>query len=172
MRQKHGQKVFHHGMRGMMKKSIRSYYMAGGNGVVMRIMPHVIKNEEDIEYIMKQVLLNGMYTHGHPRLLVGAMLYAYSLAYIFSLETTLEYGELIEELINKKEIWGSLPKVNNIEAWKEEAQRYLSIEYDILWEDCVNETVEYLKIAREGIVQGVLDIGNGILEKLCCFDKR
>ncbi len=100
------------------------------------------------------------------------MLYAYSLAYIFSLETTLEYGELIEELINKKEIWGSLPKVNNIEAWKEEAQRYLSIEYDILWEDCVNETVEYLKIAREGIVQGVLDIGNGILEKLCCFDKR
>ena len=75
--------------------------MAGGNGVVMRIMPHVIKNEEDIEYIMKQVLLNGMYTHGHPRALVGAMLYAYSLAYIFSLETTLEYGELIEELINK-----------------------------------------------------------------------
>ena len=58
--------------------------MAGGNGVVMRIMPHVIKNEEDIEYIMKQVLLNGMYTHGHPRALVGAMLYAYSLAYIFS----------------------------------------------------------------------------------------
>ena len=77
------------------EKLIRSYYMAGGNGVVMRIMPHVIKNEEDIEYIMKQVLLNGMYTHGHPRALVGAMLYAYSLAYIFSLETTLEYGELI-----------------------------------------------------------------------------
>ncbi len=40
------------------EKLIRSYYMAGGNGVVMRIMPHVIKNEEDIEYIMKQVLLN------------------------------------------------------------------------------------------------------------------
>lgn len=52
------------------------------------------------------------------------------------------------------------------------ASRYLSIDYDILWKDCVNETVEYLKIAREGIVQGVLDIGNGILEKLCCFDKK
>ena len=115
------------------EKLIRSYYMAGGNGVAMRIMPHVIKNEEDIEYIMKQVLLNGMYTHGHPRALVGAMLYAYSLAYIFSLETTLEYGELIEELINKKDAWGSLPKVNNIESWKEEAQRYLNIDYDILW---------------------------------------
>ena len=154
------------------EKLIRSYYMAGGNGVAMRIMPHVIKNEEDIEYIMKQVLLNGMYTHGHPRALVGAMLYAYSLAYIFSLETTLEYGELIEELINKKDAWGSLPKVNNIESWKEEAQRYLNIDYDILWKDCVNETVEYLKIAREGIVQGVLDIGNGVLERLCCFDKK
>ena len=31
------------------EKLIRSYYMAGGNGVVMRIMPHVIKNEEDID---------------------------------------------------------------------------------------------------------------------------
>ena len=87
---------------------------------------------------------------GIPRALVGAMLYAYSLAYIFSLETTLEYGELIEELINKKEVWGNLPNVNNIEAWKEEAQRYLSIDYDILWKDCVNETVEYTQNCKRG----------------------
>ena len=49
----------------------------------MRIMPHVIKNEEDIEYTQAGICFNGMYTHGHPWPLVGAMLYAYSLAYIF-----------------------------------------------------------------------------------------
>lgn len=55
---------------------IKDYFMAGGNGVAMRIIPHIFKNEENIEKIMAQVVLNGMYTHGHPRALIGAMLYA------------------------------------------------------------------------------------------------
>ncbi len=154
------------------EKLIYSYYMAGGNGVAMRIMPHIIKNEENIEFIMKQVLLNGMYTHGHPRALVGAMLYAYSLAYLFSLDTTLEYGVLIDKLIREKEFWGRIPEVNNLEPWEKEAQKYLNERYEDLWEDCVGETIEYLKIAREGMEQGILDIGNGTLERLGCFDKK
>ena len=49
---------------------IKDYFMAGGNGVAMRIIPHIFKNEENIEKIMAQVVLNGMYTHGHPRALI------------------------------------------------------------------------------------------------------
>lgn len=153
-------------------KEIYSYYMAGGNGVAMRIMPHVFMNEVDAEYIMRQVVLNGMYTHGHPRALIGAMLYAYSLCYIFSLQDTLRYGELIDELISKREVWGKIPEVNNVQSWKVEAQKYLKIDYDILWEECLNETIEYLYIAKEGSNQGVLDIGNEVLERLGCFNRK
>lgn len=154
------------------KKTIIDYYMAGGNGAAMRIMPHVFGNENDVNLIMRQVLLNGMYTHGHPRALIGALLYAYSLLYIFTLEETLQYGELIKELINRREIWGKIPEVNNIDSWKKNAEDLVNINYDKLWNDCVEETVQYLEIAKLGIQQEILDIGNNTLKELGCFDKK
>lgn len=153
-------------------KAIKSYFMAGGNGVVMRIMPHVFCNEKDTDIIMKQVLLNGMYTHGHPRALVGALLYAYSLKYLFSLNETLRYGELIQYLIKEKEVWGTLPLVHNLEPWKNCSFQCADIVYDNLWKETVEETVNSLEIAKTGMDQGILDIGNDTLIKLGCFDKK
>lgn len=151
---------------------IKNYYMAGGNGVAMRIMPHVFTNETDVEKVMRQVVLNGMYTHGHPRALIGAMLYAYSIVVILSQNTTLGYGELINNLLNEQEKWGRLPDVNNIDAWKEEAEKYAGYDYALVWEECLRETINYLKIAKKGLDQGILDIGNETLEKLGCYNSK
>lgn len=52
------------------------YFKFGGNGVVMRVLPHAFQNEE-IEKIMTYVFLNGILTHGSPIALVGAQLYVY-----------------------------------------------------------------------------------------------
>lgn len=154
------------------KKAIVDYYMSGGNGAAMRIMPHVFGNENDVNLIMRQVLLNGMYTHGHPRALIGALLYAYSLFYIFTLKETLQYGELIRELIDKRDIWAKIPEVNNIDSWKKNAEDLVNINYDKLWNDCVEETIQYLEIAKFGIQQEILDIGDNTLKELGCFDKK
>lgn len=154
------------------EKNIFDYFMAGGNGVVMRIMPHVFCNEYNSDIIMKQVLLNGMYTHGHPRALVGALLYASALQFLFTLDITLEYGRLIQFLLDNKDIWGKLPEVNHIDDWLECASSHAKINYVELWDSVVEETIEYLTIAKKGLELGILDVGNDTLEKLGCFDKK
>lgn len=152
-------------------KNISDYFMAGGNGVVMRIMPHVFGNEDNDDIIMKQVLLNGMYTHGHPRALVGALLYACALQFLFKLDITLEYGQLIQFLLDNKDKWGRLPEVNHIDAWLECSSIHAKINYKELWDSVVEETIEYLLTAKKGLELGILDVGYDTLEKLGCFDK-
>lgn len=151
---------------------IRRYYLAGGNGAVMRISPHVFGNEEDTEKIMFQVVLNGMYTHGHPRALIGAMLYACAIRRILIHTKILEYGELINLLINEKNTWGKLPNINKIDIWKKEAHKYAGYEYDTEWNTCVEETLKYLETVRDALQLGILDIGNDTLEKLGCFNAK
>lgn len=153
-------------------KNISDYFMAGGNGVVMRIMPHVFGNENNADIIMKQVLLNGMYTHGHPRALVGALLYACALQFLFTLDVTLEYGRLIQYLLDNKNTWGKLPEVNHIDAWLECSSIHAKINYVELWDSVIEETIEYLITAKKGLELGILDVGNDTLEKLGCFDKE
>lgn len=109
---------------------IKDYFMAGGNGVAMRIIPHIFKNEENIEKIMAQVVLNGMYTHGHPRALIGAMLYAMAVRTLIQQDAVLSYGELIDVLIEEEKQWSELPEVSNIAIWKCEAERYAQYDYD------------------------------------------
>lgn len=153
-------------------QQIERYFTAGGNGVAMRIMPHVFGDNHEIEAIMKQVLLNGMYTHGHPRALVGALLYAYGLQFLFSLNQTLEYGQLIDFLLINRDKWGHLPQINNLESWVSCAKLYAKMDYVIEWGNVVEETVQYLNIAKENLNLGILDIGDETLAKLGCFDKK
>lgn len=150
---------------------IRDYFMAGGNGVAMRIIPHIFKNEENIEKTMSQVVLNGMYTHGHPRALIGAMLYAMAVRTLIQQDAVLSYGELIDVLIEEKQ-WSELPEVSNIAIWKSEAERYAQYDYDQIWNECVLETIDYLKIAKEALSQGILDLGDDTLQKLGCYNSK
>ena len=55
---------------------VDGYYNFGGNGVVMRVLPHAFQ-EDSIDTIMTDVFLNGILTHGSPVALVGAQLYVY-----------------------------------------------------------------------------------------------
>ena len=54
---------------------------AGGNGVAMRVQPHVWAADPggDTSYL-RDVLIDGVVTHGHPRALFGAVLHAAALA--------------------------------------------------------------------------------------------
>lgn len=151
---------------------IKDYFMAGGNGAAMRIIPHIFKNEEDVEKIMTQVVLNGMYTHGHPRALIGAMLYAMAVRTLIQQDTVLNYGELIDVLIKEKEQWSELPEVSNVAMWKSKAERYAQYDYDKVWNECILETIDYLKIAKEALSQGILDLGHDTLDKLGCYNAR
>jgi ADP-ribosylglycohydrolase len=57
------------------------WHNAGGNGVAMRIQPHVWAAPRPAELggQIHDLLLNGITTHGHPRALVGAVFHALTL---------------------------------------------------------------------------------------------
>jgi ADP-ribosylglycohydrolase len=57
------------------------WHDAGGNGVAMRIQPHVwsAQNPTGLGPHLLDVIVNGTTTHGHPRALVGAVLHAVAL---------------------------------------------------------------------------------------------
>jgi len=149
-----------------------SYFNAGGNGVAMRILPHIFRNEGNINEVMYQVLLNGIFTHGHPRALLGATLYADALICLADHIGTLRYGELINLLIERKDIWSHFPKIGKLEEWFIDAETAMKGKFMDIWNTVVVEVIDLLNIAKEGLELGALDTGTYILEKIGCLDKR
>ena len=89
---------------------MKRYFDAGGNGVAMRVLPHVLRlNEKDFPEIAANIFLDGIATHGHPRALLGALAYGFALWSAFRKESKLAYGELVDDLIQHVEIWSALP---------------------------------------------------------------
>nr|WP_237268872.1 ADP-ribosylglycohydrolase family protein [Thermoanaerobacterium thermosaccharolyticum] len=152
--------------------AVRDYYNAGGNGVAMRILPHVFYCYNDVDELMRQVVRNGMYTHGHPCALVGATVYAYALYLACRHTSTLGYGEIVDKILLDKHIWGRFPDVNNIGEWLENANEVPNRNYLDLWNETIDKTVEEIQIIKEGLSLGALDIGNEVLNKIGCFDKK
>lgn len=54
------------------------YFEAGGNGAAMRIQPHVwaLPEKTDLDLALRDVAMNAISTHGHPRAIFGAVLHA------------------------------------------------------------------------------------------------
>jgi len=157
--------------KGNMSEAKR-YFNAGGNGVAMRILPHIFGNEDNHDEVMHQVVLNGIFTHGHPRALIGATLYADALIYLANMKDTLGYGELVEYLLKRKDTWGKFPNIQNMNNWISNADQIFNAKYMDVWNSVVDEVINLLKIAKEGLDEGALDMGNDVLEKLGCFDKK
>ncbi|TQM25889.1 ADP-ribosylglycohydrolase family protein [Nocardia bhagyanarayanae] len=75
-------------------RSLRTYRDAGANGVAMRIAPHSICASGPSD-LTGRVIRDGVTTHGHPRALVGALVYAHVLAYLLRAESVLGCGEIL-----------------------------------------------------------------------------
>lgn len=73
----------------------KRYRGAGANGVAMRIAPHVLR-ADDPDDLIRRILRDGITTHGHPRALVGALVYAFALRHAASSRATHGFGDSIE----------------------------------------------------------------------------
>ena len=56
-------------------KTTIDYRDSGANGAAMRVLPIALANFGNPEKIRKEIFCNSIITHGHPRAIVGAMLY-------------------------------------------------------------------------------------------------
>jgi hypothetical protein len=68
----------------------------------MRILPHTLFMADSDVFgpVAKNILLDGIATHGHPRALVGALCYGYALWKSLRRTDRLQFGEVIDDLLD------------------------------------------------------------------------
>jgi ADP-ribosylglycohydrolase len=159
---------------GRKPQAVKRYFDAGGNGVAMRVVPHIIRliESSDFKPLSVNVMRDGITTHGHPRALLGALVYSYALWLSLKRDTKLAYGELIEDLINNVGVWSALPEKSELpDDWWNQAD-YTLKDYGKLWDVTQSEILDYLSICRNEICKGALSIDDDVLQKLQCFNRQ
>jgi len=137
---------------------------AGGNGVAMRIQPHVwaAPYPAVLGQHVLDVIVNGATSHGHPRALVGAVLHALSLGFVMDsgqvpqAEQWPELASLTDEAV---ELVSSNQQLDTL--WRPTWEAKTGIPFAKAWQDTVRECQEILPIAAETAAQ--LSDGEGRL---------
>lgn len=152
----------------------KKYYNAGGNGVAMRILPHILylNNQNDFSTIAKNIIMDGITTHGHPRAILGALAYGYALWVLLNKHNKLDYGELIDKMLLDIDTWSKLQESPFlINEWINAANTY-NTSYENIWNSTIKELEEYLFICKDEINKGALIVDDEVLKKLNCFDYK
>ena len=157
------------------KQDREFYFNAGGNGVAMRIMPHCLigVKENDFGVVAKNILADGVCTHGHPRALVGALAYGFAVWEAFRGTDTLQYGAIIEKVLSGTQSWSILQDLADLcPTWRASAEKETSESYEEGWKETVSELLLLLKQCQEAMKQGALPVDQETLKQLGCFDRR
>lgn len=152
-------------------KFAADYFNAGGNGAVMRILPHVIANtySSSISELMNVVIKDAFVTHGHPRAILGATCYAFALDYLLKKESILEYGELVDALIESCHIWGALPDSIEFAVWLDCANISAHYGYFDEWNRSVRYMIDQLQYVKVALKKGLILEDSKVLAKLDCL---
>lgn len=153
-------------------EAVARYFEAGGNGVAMRVVPHAVFHAEadDPRALLKDVLVDGTATHGHPRALVGAAAYAYAAWWLLRVQHTVAFGELLTVLLDTWQAWGAMPSTAKTE-WFDAANHSLR-DYEKIWVAVVDETRQLLQLARKGLDEGALADDVVVLNHMGAFSKE
>jgi ADP-ribosylglycohydrolase len=147
------------------------YFEAGGNGVCMRILPHMLASpNENASEVARQIILNGISTHGHPRALVGALLHGMALRLSLRQQETLEFGALIEAVYREFPDWARLSDIPT--QWGDVFSGTQLQYYKGVWDETVRETMSLIQIARESLRLGPLSVGPETLQKMGALNPK
>lgn len=151
----------------------RDYFHAGGNGTAMRILPHVIAaaKKPDIKKLMLDIAKNTRITHGHPRAFLGAACYAYSLDYLLKKDRTLEFGELVDAVLDGRNEWGASLDIDVFGDWINTAQQFCNYDFSVEWSFTLERMVNRLKYIQEALKKGLILDDKKVLTELECFAK-
>ncbi len=143
------------------------YYDAGANGVAMRVAPHVARLDRGFLEVRRDVLRDGLATHGHPRALVGAQLFAYACWVGLGLRHPLGFGELIERCLVSVSDWAEFDFDAVPRDWSPPPNR----DFGELWGRTVEECLDLLELCSAALRRGSLAVDRQTLETLGVFSK-
>ncbi len=151
------------------KKTI-DYRESGANGAAMRILPVALANFGEPDKIKEEIFGNSIITHGHPRAILGAMLYGYSIDTILrfnpeSFNYTTFLTELGKDIHQKFSVdFLSEPKYKD---WEIEWNKGSKKPFRDLFKEIVEETREYLRTTYKLLTNESSDFE--ALTKLGCY---
>jgi len=145
----------------------KRYRGAGANGVAMRIAPHVLWADGPDDLI-RRIVRDGITTHGHPRALVGALLYAFALFHAVSSRGTHGFGDSVEAaaagLIDADRVLPGLPPdwgtAHDLEV------------FAVTWQETNKETSQLLALIADSLHRGAMSNPDATLERLGCADPK
>ena len=158
--------------QGRAKSNVRRYFEAGGNGVAMRVISHAVffAGEENARGLIRDVVLDGVATHGHPRALVGASAYAFAAWWLLRSTQTVAFGELVDVLLDEAKVWGTLPAEKDLkDGWLDAANNVFRGDYDKVWQETVSEMCQLLDRVRSGLQEGAIANDDAVLKGLGAF---
>jgi len=147
------------------------YKQSGANGAAMRVLPIALANLGNPEKIKEEIFCNSIITHGHPRAILGAMLYGYAVNQIivfrpedfnwgnYITQIGLDFPDKFElSFINKAEI----------QEWLKEWNKTSNTSFETAYAETLTETQNHLRLVFQSIKQNLAV--QGTLKQLGCFD--
>ncbi len=152
-----------------MKQETIDYRDGGANGAAMRISPHVLANVGRWTQAEADIWRNSIISHGHPRGIIGAILYGYALHLVLEGSAPLVGEELIETLGN----WVKsleIPQIPELKTWISEWNKGRGESFNTVFANNKQETVEQLRLVWSALHKD--ESPKSVLEKLGCFDRN
>ena len=104
--------------RNFYKQGDLDYKTAGANGAAMRDLPIALVNVDNEPRLIKDSFINAIITHGHPRAILGAILFALSIKYTLSASNGITIISLVEYLRDgMNNIGKAIAEDERITAW-------------------------------------------------------
>jgi ADP-ribosylglycohydrolase len=147
------------------------YKESGANGAAMRVLPIALANLGNIEKIKEETFCNSIITHGHPRAILGAMLYGYAVNQIIVYRTEdFNWENYLTQigLDFPKKFELSFSNKMEIKEWLKEWNKANNKTFQSVYDDTIIETQNYLRFVYQSIKQN-LSVQE-TLKKLGCFD--
>jgi len=151
-------------------KNTIDYRESGANGAAMRILPIALANFGEPEKIKEEIFANSIITHGHPRAILGAMLYGYAIDTILRFNPeNFNYTTFITELGKDIKTKFSIPFIEKTEfkTWENEWNKKTKKPFKELFEEIIVETQDYLRDAYKLIHTETSDFN--ALTKFGCY---
>lgn len=142
----------------------KDIYFEYDRSVSVRVLPHVISNcNQAVDDVLKDVALNAITTHGHPKTILGAMCYGYAVHTIFQKNTTLEYGELIATMLENIDIWGKMPTAHFSHSWILASEEVPQYHFAKVWDETLADMKRHLQFILQSLGNGILCHDDAVL---------
>ena len=137
----------------------------------MRILPIALANFGEIDKIKEEIFANSIVTHGHPRAIIGAMLYGYAVDTILKFRPEhFTYEAFLTELGKDIHLKLSIPFIQktNFSIWEKEWNSKAKIPFKEQYQTILDETQQYLRDVYKSLTNKIED--EKALRTLGCYN--